>query len=403
MVPLLLTAVAADPHMTVTSYLYADESFRAMGHPQVTIDPTKLASDKTGRTNYPMVLARAVADAGGDGFAVEYRGAGVRPTFGSMGNCCGNPSDFCNLGGNNKCECPADAFDASDCASQGDIVDGVKLVDDLATKYTHLTRITTRVSPEDMRFDPTYERDYGAQQTGRLVLRGKQASLDACESAVIDKGAFAQIEALEGCSTMYCGGSGQCVSTAAGAACACTGDTVAQRFIDLDGQPSVTCVPRVPTVDLRAGGQVLPDACASVSCGAGGSCIDRNGVAVCQCSAGFAARAGTGTAPHCDQIQESSESPGGADYSDSLRDLAVCAPPPPTCGTNGWLVRTGKTTGVDCGGTEPPAWKTQPGPKPFCAGWFGCGCQQGADPLPTIGLAWVVAAMLARRRRRPRA
>ncbi len=406
MVPLLLTAVAAEPHLTVTTYIYGDEAFRPMGHPIVTIDPARIARDPSGRLNYPMVLARAVDDVGGDGFAVEYRGSAIPPTFGA-GMCCSNNDngyDFCGIGGNNKCECPRDGFDQADCAAQGDLIAGITLLDDLAQRHSHLTRITTRVSPEEMRFDPTFERDYGAPQTGRMTVRGDQASLASCEGSVIDKDKFAEVEATEGCAAMYCGAGGECVTTANGAACLCSGDTVAQRFIDLDGAPSVTCVPRTPTCDLRAGGQVLPDACAGKSCG-DGQCIDRNGVAVCDCNDGAAATAGTAATPRCAAVQLLTQTPGAGDYSEPLRALDVCAPPPPSCGTNGWLVKTGTSNpGVSCGNTEPPAWKTHPGPKPTCDDFFGfgCGCQQGADPLPTLGLAWVVAAIIARRRRRNR-
>ncbi len=404
-VPLLLTAVAADPHLTVTSYIYSDKPFRPQGHPVITIDPNKIARDSAGRLNYPMVLARSVDEAGGDGFAIEYRGNSLPTTFGNN-SCCSNGGDFCGIGHNDKCECPGDAFDEVDCAKQGDLVDGVKLVDALAQKYPILTRITTRVSPEEMRFDPTYERDTsGVGLTGRLAVRGKQPSLQGCESRIIDKDRYEQIEATAECSTLYCGAGGQCATTSAGAACQCAPGTVAQRFGDLDGAASVTCVPATPPVDLRAGGLVLPDACAGVSCG-NGSCIDRNGVAVCECNPGSAARAGTGTAPRCETIVSSTHTAGAMDYSEPLRGLDVCAPPPPTCGPGGWLQKTGTSNpGVNCGGTEPAYGKTLPGAKPTCDDWFGgcVGCQStGGSAIPMVGLAWVVAALLFRRRKAAR-
>ena len=37
-VPLILTAVAAQPNLTVTSYIYSDSLFRPLGHPVVEID-----------------------------------------------------------------------------------------------------------------------------------------------------------------------------------------------------------------------------------------------------------------------------------------------------------------------------------------------------------------------------
>ena len=408
MVPLLLTAVAAEPHLTVTTFIYGNEVFRPMGHPVVAIDPARIARDTNGRLNYPMVLSRAVDDAGGDGFVMEYRGNSL--TFDNsqgMSNCCDGQYDFCGIGNNSQCECPRDEFDRQDCEAQGDIVEGIALLDDLKTRYSTLTRITTRISPEEMTFDPTFEKDFGAARTGRLSVRGTSPSLASCEPSVIDANKYNELEALQGCAAMYCGVAGQCVTTASGAACECMPGAVAQRFTDLDGQASVTCVPRVPTVDLRANGEVLPNACAGVSCGTG-SCIDRNGVAVCACDPGTAARASTATAPRCEAVVIASQTRGAGDYSEPMRDLEVCAARPPSCGADGWLEKVGTTRpGVACGNIDPPAALTRPGPKPDCGRGllgFGCGgCQQGEAPVPTIAGIWIIAALFARRRRRARA
>ncbi|MBA3821356.1 MAG: DUF2330 domain-containing protein, partial [Deltaproteobacteria bacterium] len=281
-IPLVLTAVAAEPHLTISAFVFGSKPFRPQGHPVVTIDGAQLARDANGRLNYPMVLARTVDAAGGDGFAIEYRGTTVRPEFGGGGFCCGSDSDRCGIGNNQQCECPRDEFDRNDCQATGDLVDGVALLDDLATRYPALTRITTRVSPEEMTFDPAFEPDYTAAFTGRMVVSGTQPTLRSCGASVIDQAAFEAIDDLQGCAALYCGTGGQCATTAAGPACVCGEGFVAQRFTDLDALPSVTCVPAAPPVDLRAGGHQLPDACASVSCGAG-SCVDRNGVAVCAC------------------------------------------------------------------------------------------------------------------------
>jgi hypothetical protein len=401
MIPLVLTAVAAEPHLTVTSYVYSDQPFRPMGHPVVTISGERIARDRTGRLNYPMVLARAVDEAGGDGFVVEYRGQPVVPQFGMQGFCCGSDTDFCGLGGNGSCECPGDAFDRADCAAQGDLLDGIALLEAISQRHTRLTRITTRVSAEEMTFDPTFEPDYGATLSGRLVLAGEQPSLAACASQVIDQARYAELDELQSCAAIYCG-SGQCVTTAAGAACACDAGFVAQRFLDLDDQPSVTCVPRIPPVDLRAGGLALPDACAGVDCGMG-ACRDRNGVAVCECDGGAGAVPTAGTTPRCEPIERLSQTPGGQDFSEPLRTLEVCAPPPPTCGENGWLVRTTPNIpGVSCGKDYTPSARlTTPRPAPDC-GFMGCGgCQQAAPttPLALFALAGGTLALLTFRRR----
>jgi len=403
-VPLILTAVAAQPHLTVNAFIYGSKLFRPQGHPIVTISSDRIATDRKGRTNYPMVLARAVDEAGGDGFAIEYRGWPV--SFEDLGAsmCCDTGYDRCNVGGNGKCECPRDEFDAADCAaSQGDIVEGIALLDSLKAKYSSLTRITTRVSPEEMRFDPAFEPDFTAGTTGVLQLYATQTSLAKCEDRVLDKPTFDKIDALQLCAAAYCGPGGECTITNSGASCACGAGLVAQQFTDLDGKLSVTCVPEVPPVDLRAGGDVLPDACAGVTCGLG-QCIDRNGIAVCKCDAGAAATTG-GATPRCESIVFTSQSPGAQDFSDPLRALQVCAPPPPSCGADGWLVKTGSfRPGVDCGDTEPNPIQLIPPPKPKCPGFLGCGCQGSAPsgPLTFLVGGWAVFAILIRRRRRAR-
>jgi len=404
MIPLVLTAVAAEPHLTVSAFVYADQPFRPMGHPVVTIDRTRIAQDGAGRTNYPMVLARTIDEAGGDGFAIEYRGGVVRPDFGQSSGCCGGQFDFCGLGGNGLCECPRDEFDLGDCNAKGDLVEGVALVDDLATRHSTLTRITTRVSAEEMNFDPTFEPHFGASLSGRMVARGEQPSLSACRSDVIDESRFAELDALQGCASVYCGVGGQCVATAAGAGCACGAGTVSQRFVDLDNQPSVTCVPTVPPVDLRAGGLQLPDACADVSCGMG-RCLDRNGVAVCECDGGAGAVPTSGKTPRCEPIGALSQTPGAQDFSEAMRTLDVCAPPPPSCGNDGWLVRKhSPRPGIDCGNADPAAALTVERMAPRCDGFFGCGgCQEGPDPSPLAIAAgvFVVALLVLKRRRTP--
>ncbi|MBA3396565.1 MAG: DUF2330 domain-containing protein [Deltaproteobacteria bacterium] len=402
-VPLVLTAVAAEPHLTVTSFIYSQKPFKPQGHPVVTIDQGRIARDRSGRTNYPMLLARTIDEAGGDAFAIEYRAAGARPEFGGPSFCCGNSFDQCNVGNNQQCECPRDEFDRSDCLAAGDVIEGVQLLDDLATKYSSLTRITTRISAEEMTFDPAFEADFGTGLAGRLALTGSSPSLGGCASDVIDQTRFAEITKLQACAATYCG-AGQCVITSSGApACECNAGFVAQRFTDLDNLPSVTCVPQTPPCDLRAGGDELPDGCATASCGQG-VCLDRNGVGVCACHAGAAAIAGTADIPRCEAVAIASQTPGAEDFSEPLRTLDVCAPAPPDCGDDGWLVKQpSPRPGVACGGPQPSAMDMIPKPKPTCGEFFGCGgCNQASDGAPigvAVGAVWIFLALVMRRRR----
>lgn len=402
MIPLVLTAIAAQPHMTVSAYVYGATPYRPLGHPVVTIDPDRIAQDRNLRGNYPMVLARTIDDAGGDAFAIEYLASSPVPAFGQGGSgCCDGGIDFCSIGGDGQCQCPRDEFDAGDCSQVGDIVEGVRLLDELAARHTTLTRITTRISPEEMTFDPQFEPDHDASLGGRMFVRGRQVTLGACRDAVIDQPAFETIEHTADCSSLYCG-RGSCVTNTLGApGCACEAGFVAQQFNDLDGKPSVTCVPQTPPCDFKAGGEPLPDACANVNCGTG-TCIDRNGIAVCACAPGSGAFAGIAATPRCAPFALDSGTPGAQDYSEPLRALEVCAPPPPACGEDGWLVEVASPRpGVDCGNTKPHFLAMLPGPAPTC-GPFGCGgCQESSElpPFAIVGMFGVSVFLLRRRRR----
>ncbi|MCL4224631.1 MAG: DUF2330 domain-containing protein [Myxococcales bacterium] len=404
MIPLVLTAVAAEPHLTVTAFVYGTQAFRPLGHPVVTIDPARIAQDRDGRGNYPMVLARTVDEAGGDGFVVEYRGPSPRPTFGGQASfCCDQGWDLCSVGNNQQCECPRDEFDRADCEAVGDVLEGVAFLDGMTARHAVLTRITTRLSPEEMRFDPTFGPDAGASLSGLMVARGTQPNLDRCWTRVLDEDAFRATDTRQDCAAVYCG-AGACVTTEAGAGCDCDPGHVARRFIDLDGLPSVTCIPAAATVDLGAGGLPLPDACAEVSCGQG-QCRDRNGIPVCECAGGAAAVAGPlGPVPTCVAVETVVGGPGAEDYSEPLRGLAVCAPPPPACLAGGWYERVASPrVGIDCGDAAPAPELLEAPPAPTCgglAGMYGCGCH-ASHPAGALALAWIVGFLLLRRRRRP--
>jgi hypothetical protein len=391
-VPLILTAVAAQPHLTVTAFLFGANFFRPQGHPVVTVPADRLAVDPSGRFNYPMLLARTIDEHGGDAFTIEYSGSSSVSSFGTS-SCCTSGFDQCHIANDGQCQCPGSDIDSADCASLGDLNDGITLLNQLSATYPYLTRITNRISPEDMTFDPTYEPDFTQMYgLGAIQVYGTQPTLSSCQSSVVDQNALARVQTLAGCDAMYCGKNALCVTTASGAACECANDQVAQRFIDLDGKPSVTCVPLVAPVDLRAGGAQLPDACAGVDCGQG-HCLDRNGIAVCACNAGAAASLNQTTAPVCDTIVEETKSPGAESFDSGLRDLDVCAPPPPSCGDAKYDRITVTHPGVDCGNATPPvALQTSSG--------TGC-CQQTPQTPPFVfmGGALLVLGTILRRRR----
>lgn len=438
MIPLQLTAVAAEPHLTVTTYIVSSNGyFEPIDHPVIGFDEREISSDATGRPNYPARLSRLIDEAGGDGFAIEYTGPIPEPSFDS---CCGGGSDdWCFIGFDGICQCPLDEFDADDCGDQEDLRNAATALQDLRTTYSHMTRLTTRLSAHEMTFDPMFGLMSEAPPVaGRLVLNGQRRQMFACESDIIDDGLYRSIEEIIGCATTYCG-DGTCAVTSDGrAGCVCNPGSRARQFTDLDGVQSVTCVPEVNTVDLAAGGLELPGACKGRTCGDQGICLDVGGFATCLCDVGFVSVPEADLpVPSCQPITRTADDPGGRDYTRAMEDVRACAPRPPECGDWGWLVpnENKRIDGVICPSSLPEQSEFEVPREPTCDDYpfyegptpgdpsvdpnydgnpstplddkevqGGCGSSEGcatsgASPIGLIGLLGFAMLGLRRRRR----
>ncbi|MCA9664053.1 MAG: DUF2330 domain-containing protein [Myxococcales bacterium] len=425
MIPLYLTAVAAEPHMAIQTYIFGDKAYQPKGLPLVSLDSADLSMDNSGRNNYPMLLSRAIDKAGGKGFVAEFSGAVPLPDFDKGTGCCDSGFDQCGVQFDGVCSCPNSPFDQEDCKrDQPDLLEGLKLLQELQSKHKTVTRLITRMSPHEMTNDPGFEAVPSIPLSGRLTLSNAVNSLANCTNDVMDKKAFDQLTAKQACATTYCG-QGECVVTQNGAGCVCKSGYTARTITDLDGKPSVTCVPDKHTVDLTNGGALaLPDACKGVACGSGASCLDVGGFPTCQCKQGDAAALPTTAdtrTPVCRPVEGTTSTPGAQDYSAPLAKLAVCAPPPPNCGKFGWLEKIKvDRPGVICDSSATPtADRFVVPPKPTCgdlnlppAGYWkaqqdkGCSVSSGSPSGTAVGvLALLLLAVVtvgARRRRRRR-
>lgn len=379
MIPLRLTAVGAEPELTVTTYIYGDLPFAPVDQAVVTLTDAELSSDRSGRSGYPMLLARTIDEAGGAAFVSEYRDispsrdAIIGGASGAGAVCCVE-GDPCGVADDGACQCPAEAWEAPDCGDGA--VAAVDLLAGLAERNAVLTRLTTRLSAHEMTFDPTFAPGEAARH-GRLRLTGSRSDLTRCTADVLDVPLFTELSQQVDCAATYCG-SGACVITDAGAGCVCDAGFAARQFTDLDGQPSVTCVPEASPVDLSAGGGVLQSSCGGTDCGSG-RCVDQGGFPACICDAGSAATVSDG-APFCTTTRFTSDDPGGLDRSAALASVPVCMMEPPTC-EGGWLVRRSvRVAGEDCG-RVPDGAAFVPPPPPDCSGApdSGAGSDASAD------------------------
>jgi MYXO-CTERM domain-containing protein len=400
MIPLQLTAVAAEPHLTVTSYIFGDAYYEPVDHPLMAVGPEDISVDDRGRSNYPMVLARLSDAAGGDGFVREFAGSAQVPLPNDDSGCCG-AEDFCGLQQDGQCQCPADAWDAVDCAEEEALQSAFGLVRGLGERHRFLTRLTTRVSPEEMTFDPMFRPAEAAEERlGRLAVQGRRLTLRGCEVDVIDRTEHARIELAQRCATTWCGQGTCAVDDQGRAGCLCEAGYIARSFTDLDGQPSVTCVPRAAPVDFGADGLDLPSACDGVDV-RNGRCVDLGGFPAVDC--GDAVATLDGDAITCAALELDTATGGARDYTAGIADIRVCAPPPPaSCGEFGWLVDNDfkRRDGVLCESSVPQdRSRFVPPPAPTCgdaqsgrypggggvpspAGGDGDGAFDGSDRVP---------------------
>lgn len=385
MIPLQLTAVAAEPELAVTAFIYSDAYFSPVDHPVLGVPPGLISEDDTRRSNYPMVLSRLVDQAGGDGFMVEYAGAPLATIPNEDSVCCSDGWDQCGIAFDGQCQCPGTDFDQEDCGGEdaADLVEGIEMLRELRDKHTHLTRLTTRLSPHEMTFDPMFA-PAPIEPVGRLVLEGSAKSLASCEEDVVDRGIYESAAEFKSCATTYCG-EGVCVATSQGAGCLCNQGFVARGFTDMDGQGSVTCVPATPTVNHGANGLQVPDACREVECGTG-RCVSQNGFPACACLGGHAAVAREGETPLCLPLLRSSETPGAEDFTRVLDDVRVCAPEPRNCGEYGWLIENPnvRREGVLCGKSLGKPEDFIVPPAPTCEQWYGDGYGDANPDDPSV-------------------
>ncbi len=117
MIPLRLTAVAANPDMRVLVWVYAEQQAVPANYGHFSIDDRELTLTPFGGTNYRQVLSERADEFGGQAFITEYAMS----------------------------------------SDQLPVVD--PLLQELRGSYPYLTRLSTVISPEEMTVDPEFDYD----------------------------------------------------------------------------------------------------------------------------------------------------------------------------------------------------------------------------------------------------
>ena len=263
-IPLILTAVAAEPEMSILAFIAGPSRYQSGNYANVLMDPAWLRYDPNGfETNYFAVSSWLADQVGGHAFFTEYAGPVVWT------------SSF------------------SETASERWLLD-------LSDRHTTLTRMFTRLSAWEMDIDPIFEPSAGGSVPNTLDLGGNEP-VDVCNDSGIGD-----------CGGTYCGPGAQCATTSFGDACVCPEGWLARAIVNpgaagAAGMPTVTC--QDASHDLFSTEELGVDGpCSEWTCGEYGTCAELNGFPTCQCDAGYAAFAMPGDpAPSCAEIVQSFE------------------------------------------------------------------------------------------------
>jgi hypothetical protein len=283
-IPLRMTALAAEPEMSIVTFVLADTRFESKNWPNLDVSDDRIRYNpfayyaSSVSTNWASLVAQSVDAAGGQGWVTEF--AGPSASYAEQVRAQVQNGNFGT---------------EDDAAAAAELLAALE-------GHPYLTRLYTRLSAEEMTSDPVFGRSalgdvVRTHQLSRVVEGIDQCSDEAREST-------------DPCDFATCGAGGLCrtVSTpnpSAGAtngpsadltfaACACVPGATARVTLAPDGSPTIICQDGRMSF-LNAGDRetedadVLPDACAGYDCGEHGQCTAMNLTPTCVCDQGFVA------------------------------------------------------------------------------------------------------------------
>jgi hypothetical protein len=282
-IPLRMTALAAEPEMSIVVFVLGQRRFEGKNWADVKISDDQILFDPfnpsfgSPRTNWAQLVAQGVDQANGQGWVTEFAG----------------PSE--SYAAAVRTQVQNDNF-----GTEGDRAAARALLASLEA-YPYLTRLYTRLSAEEMTSDPIFGQTVlpdvdRLRQLSRVVNGEDQCAPDRRTST--DPCAFTTCGAAGLCRQVTAGTQTQpdnplATSTAPTSGCACWAGATARLTLAPDGSTTVICqdgrLSFLNPGDREADGlEVLPDPCAGFSCGHG-QCIAMNLTPTCVCDQGFVA------------------------------------------------------------------------------------------------------------------
>ena len=140
MIPLRLTAVAANPDMAVMVWIYGDSQAKPVNYASIDIANEDLVFFGRGaRSNYRQLMGEKADEFGGKGFITEY------------------------------------------AAPANELMVTHPLLRDLGIRHAYLTRLNTVISPEEMTVDPIFEYDAQLRDVSNIRDLSDMTGLYDCE------------------------------------------------------------------------------------------------------------------------------------------------------------------------------------------------------------------------------
>jgi hypothetical protein len=275
-IPLRMTAIAAEPEMSILVFVVADQRFDGANWPPIEIRDDQIASDSDrwpASTNWAALVARGVDEAGGLGWVTELAGS---------------TADIVSQ------------LENSSFATADDMKAGQELRA-LIGESTYISRLYTRMSAEEMGIDPSFHKTNGGDVGNVHQLSRFVDGVDQCGD---------QLTPRDPCRFTSCGAGGICRpvmppgATEPVAACGCVSGAAARTTFDpasVSLQASSGTTPAATVVcqdqrmsfvnpgDMMSSGEVMPDPCQGFDCGPEGECNAINMTPTCVCDQGYVA------------------------------------------------------------------------------------------------------------------
>ena len=271
-IPLRMTALAAEPEMSILVFVMGDQRFEGKNWENIVIDDGRILFNPNTyplKTNWTSLVAQGVDAAGGQGWVTEF--AGTTTSLSAL-------LDSQVEGGN--------------FATPEDEEAAIAL-QEILHLHPYLTRFYSRLSAEEMTFDPIFGRSAGDDVSQVRQLVREVDGVDQCPDTPVS---------TDPCTFVTCGAGGICRTVTQVdefqnelevAACGCVPGATARTTFAPDGTATVICQDQRMSFlnpgDQEAGSEALPDPCATFSCGDNGSCVAVNMTPTCVCNKGFVA------------------------------------------------------------------------------------------------------------------